>query len=168
MGESHVGGRTATNVRSPASNDSPLPTQRWRSIGSSISPAIRSLANQLVTSVAFGHMLEHQVEVAGVVGVVVGEEDPLHVLRLDEAEDLLGPRLAQQLGVGVDDHRLGALDHERVDVHGDGRAGRLAERPDEVRALGDAQGVREGDRHLHVAVHGPLRPWAGHVGAERP
>ncbi len=99
--------------------------------------------------------LEHHVEVAGVIGVVVGEEDPLHVLRLDEPEDLLGPRLAQQLGVGVDDHRLGALDHERVDVHGDGCARRLAERADEVRALGDAQGVREGDRHLHAAVLGP-------------
>ena len=59
--------------------------------------------------------LERVEQAAGVVAVVVGEEDPAHVLRLDEREDLLEPELAVDRGTGVDDHGLGASDQHGVD-----------------------------------------------------
>ena len=88
-----------------------------------MSPAIRSVANQLVTSVALGHSVEDRPEVAGVVGCRRGTGRSTARRRVDEAEDLLDPLLAEQGRPRVDDHRLGAQDHHRVDVHGDGGAG---------------------------------------------
>ena len=63
---------------------------------------------------ARGHRL---VEVAGVVDVVVREEDPAHVFGLHEREHVFEPLLAVRGRAGVDDHRLLAQDHHRVDVH---------------------------------------------------
>ena len=94
---------------------SPGLTQRMRSSGSSIARLIRSTVNQLVTSVAFGHSVEHGGQVADVVVVVVGQEDPADVGRVDDREGGLDPLGAGQLVAGVDDHRLGAGDHHRVD-----------------------------------------------------
>ena len=86
MGESKIGGRTATSVRSPASNDSPGLTHRMRSSGSSIARCVRSTVNQLVTSVAFGQASRTAGEVADVVVIVVGQEDPADVGRVDDRE----------------------------------------------------------------------------------
>jgi len=56
--------------------------------------------------------VESDTEVAGVVRIVIGQEDPPHVVRVDEAEDLFDPSVTEAGGARVDDHRLGALDHE--------------------------------------------------------
>ena len=117
VGESYTGGRSACSVRSPTSNDSPSITHRQRSSGKSKQFVWRSTIAQLHTSVAFGTRGHHLVEVAAVVDVVVGEEDPPHVLRLDERERVLQPLLAVRRRAGVDDHRLRAADDHRVQVH---------------------------------------------------
>ena len=64
------------------------------------------------------------VEVAGVVDIVVRQEDPPDILRLDEREHVLQPLFAVRGSAGVDDHRLLAEDDHRVDVDEQ----RLAER----------------------------------------
>ena len=106
------------------SSDSPSMTQRHRSSGNSKQFVCRSIIAQLHTSCAFGHARHRLVEVAGVVDVVVRQEDPPHVLGLDEREHVLQPLLAVGEGAGVDDHRLRAEDHHRVQVDEQ----RLAER----------------------------------------
>ena len=72
---------------------------------------MRSVMNQLTTSVAFGHASISAFEVAGVVDVVVADEHPAHVLGLDEAEHVVEVLLAVLGDAGVDDDRLGAADH---------------------------------------------------------
>ena len=120
MGESNTGGRTACSVRSPTSSDSPSPTQRWRVGGTASDAPIRSTMNQLMTAVAFGASVHEGVEVAGVVDVVVADEDPADVVGLDEAEHV-GQELVAVLGhAGVDDDRLSGPDHHRVEGDGDG------------------------------------------------
>ena len=56
-------------------------------------------------------------EVAGVVDVVVGDEDVTHIGRIDQPEHAAQPLRPVGDGAGVDDHRLGAADHHRVQVH---------------------------------------------------
>ena len=98
---------TPCSVRSPMSKDSPSMIQRQRCEREleAVRVALdhRPVAHQLRVR-ARGH---HLVEVAGVVDVVVREEDPPHVLRLDEREHVLQPLLAVRRRAGVDDHRLG-------------------------------------------------------------
>ena len=55
------------------------------------------------------------------VDVVVAEEDPADILRVDEREDVLEVAVAECGHPGVDQDRFGAPDHHRVQVHGDGR-----------------------------------------------
>ena len=85
-----------------------------------------------------GRRLEHLVERAGVVAVLVGEEHPADVVGVDEAVHHLEPVLAVHRGAGVDDDRLLAEDHQRVHRHvGAGLGGGQ---------VGDQVGV---GRHLH-------------------
>jgi hypothetical protein len=51
-------------------------------------------------------------KVAGVVGVVVAEEHPPDIGRVNEAEHVLEPGPPVPDRAGVDDYRLGRLDHE--------------------------------------------------------
>ena len=86
------------------------------------------------------------------VAVLVGEEHPADVVGVDEAVHHLEPVLAVHRGAGVDDDRLLAEDHQRVDRHvGAGLGGGQ---------VGDQVGV---GRHLHGGgggdhgvVHGQL------------
>jgi len=84
--------------------------------------------------------LEHRLEVADVVVVVVGDENPADVLGLDDGEDLRQPVLAHQRAAGVDDHGLGAADHEAVAGEGAGAARVGSQRGDEERVTGDGIG----------------------------
>ena len=58
--------------------------------------------------------VEHRVEVAEVVVVVVRQEDPADVLGLDDGEDVLQPLVTAEQHAGVDDHRLAAADDRAV------------------------------------------------------
>src|SRR5205085_4936020 len=60
--------------------------------------------------------LFRSVEIAGVVDIVVRQEHPADVLRLDEGEHVTHPLLPVGRSAGVDDDRLLAEDHHRVDV----------------------------------------------------
>ena len=125
-------------------------THRMRSSGSSIAREVRSTVNQLVTSVAFGQASRTAVQVADVVVIVVGQEDPADVGRVDDGERGLHPLVPGQLVAGVDDHRLGTGDDHRVER--DVRAGRSGHE------LGDHEGV---GRH---AVRGVDADWRGEQG----
>ena len=85
--------------------------------------------------------------------VVVREDDPAHVGRLDERGDLLEPGVADEERAGVDQRRLGAADHEAV--HPDEGAGRLGgEGRDEPGVVGDR--VRSGREDLGIVMARPL------------
>ena len=71
--------------------------------------AKRSTRAQLQTSVASGAGFHHRSDVGGVVGVVVGQEDPSDVFRGHQSEDVVEPTGAVQRSA-VDDHRLRAQD----------------------------------------------------------
>jgi hypothetical protein len=98
----------------------------------------------LVTIVAPGTRLDGGADVAGVAPIVVREEDPPDVLRVDEPEDLLDPVVAEAGGARVHDHRLGSLDHQRADVQRERCPRHVDERADQVGALGDPDRVRDG------------------------
>lgn len=81
------------------------------------------------------------------VAVVVGEEHPTHVGRVDDRRHVGAPLLAVQRGAGVDDDGLLWEDHHGVHHHeGAGLGGH--EVRDEVGVLGDSVGLhpREGRR----------------------
>jgi hypothetical protein len=75
----------------------------------------------------------HLVEVAGVVDVIMRKEHPTDVLGLDEGEDVAEPLRAVRWRAGVDDHRLFAQDHHRVDLYEQRLAERLLHLVDHVR-----------------------------------
>ena len=62
---------------------------------------------------AAGHDL---CQVAGVVGVVVGEEHPADIGGVDDAEGILQPLIAVRGTSRVDYDRFGPGDNERVDI----------------------------------------------------
>ena len=83
---------TATSSRSPASNDSPSLIQRMRCSGSACRTRRHALHHEAVGDeggVRAG--VEHLEQVAGVVDVVVGQEDPADVVRVDDGERGLEP-----------------------------------------------------------------------------
>ena len=87
-----------------------------------------------------GAPFEDDLEVAEVVVVVVREEDPADVLRLDEREHVLQPAVATEEHAGVDDHRFGAPDDQAVGA--EVAAGRIgAQGGDEPRVGGDGLGL---------------------------
>jgi hypothetical protein len=55
--------------------------------------------------------VEQHREVADVVGVVVGDEDPAHVGGVDDGPELLQPCGTVARGPGVDEDGLGGADH---------------------------------------------------------
>ena len=112
-------------------------TQRQRSSGKSKQFVWRSTMAQLHTSCGVRAARQRLVEVAGVVDVVVGQEDPPHVLRLDQREHVLQPLLTVRGGAGVDDHRLLAEDHHRVEVDEQRLAQRRLHLMDDVGVLRD-------------------------------
>ena len=97
-------------MRSPAVNDSPSLIQRWRFSGTSRLSPIRSHMNQFTMTVAFGAGSHQRVQVAGVVDVVVADEDPLDVLGLDDAEHVVQELVTVLTHPRVDDDRLRGLD----------------------------------------------------------
>ena len=76
-------------------------------------------------------------DVAGVVGVVVGQEDPADVVRGHQAEDVVQPAGAVPGRTGVDDDRFRAEDDRRVDVDGQRLAEGVLDLLDQVRPRGD-------------------------------
>ena len=74
----------------------------------------RATIEKLATSVAFGQRSSTDVEVADVVVVVVRDEDPADVGRIDDRERLVQPLVAHERTAGVDDDGLLAADDERV------------------------------------------------------
>ena len=60
-------------------------------------------------------LLEDLHDRAGVVAVLVADEQPLHVLRLDQGKRLLKEGLAVHAGERVDQHRFFAPQHHRHD-----------------------------------------------------
>ena len=57
------------------------------------------------------------IQVAGVIDIIVGQEDPTHIGRLDQREHVLQPLTTIRRRAGVDDDRLRPPDHHRVDEH---------------------------------------------------
>ena len=102
---------------------------------------------------------------AGVVTVVVRQEDPTDVFGLDDREDLLEPELSMYRCTGVDDDRLGATDDHRIDrdVHAGSARGEVR---DDERLGGDLEWFGRWDGSVHdgflsvvgcdVASHDPL------------
>ena len=56
------------------------------------------------------------VQVARVVDVLVGQENPTHIVRFDEREHVVQPCLAVGRCAGIDDDWLAAEDHHRIEV----------------------------------------------------
>ena len=67
-----------------------------RSSGSSTSPLRRADDREVGHEGGVRAQLEHDIEVADVVVVVVGEEDPAHVGGVDDREGLLEPGVADE------------------------------------------------------------------------
>ena len=81
--------------------------------------------------------------------VVVREEDPADVLRLDDREDVLQPPVAAEEHAGVEDHRLLAADDGAVGA--EVPAGRIGgERGDQPGVGGD----RLGSGGQQLGLHG--------------
>ena len=153
VGESNTGGRIACSVRSPTSNDSPCTTQRQR-----------SQREVEAVRVAFDHRpVAHErrvrtrrqrlVEVAGVIDVVVREEDP-RTSSGSTSENTSSSHCLRFAGVpGVDDDRLRAEDHHRVDVHVQRLTERGLDLMDHVRVLGDLRRRHGGGRRKRGERH---------------
>ena len=114
---------------------------------------MRSVMNQLTTSVALGASVHQGVDVARVVDVVVADEHPADVLGLDEAEHV-GQELLAVLGhAGVDDDRLGGADDHRVERHRHGRLALAVVVVDQERLGSDLGRLEAG---LGAELHGDL------------
>ncbi len=95
--------------------------------------------------------VEHGVEVPDVVVVVVRDEDPSDVDRIDDRERLVQPRVAHERATGVDDDGLFTADDERVRSEERSR-GLGSERRDQPGVGGDEMGVGvERDRDHDVS-----------------
>ncbi|GAA0626486.1 hypothetical protein GCM10009547_32450 [Sporichthya brevicatena] len=84
--------------------------------------------------------------VAGVIGVVVTDEEPAHVFRLDEGEDVLEPTLAVGGLTRVDDDGLATADDHRVQGNAHRRGPFALVVVNEERLGGDAGGGETGLR----------------------
>jgi hypothetical protein len=101
-----------------------------------------------------GAGVEHGKEVADVIVVVMGEEDPPDICGVDDRERRVEPLSPAELVARVDDHRLRSGDDHRVDGHDGSRSGR--------NILGDVPGlwgdsirvVELGRRKCHAPIIG--------------
>lgn len=81
------------------------------------------------------------IKVAAVIDIIVRQEDPADVVGLNKGEHVAQPLLAVGGRAGVDDHRLFAEDHHRIEI--------------------DEQWLAERGLHLvdHIGVERDLRRW---------
>src|SRR3989337_902703 len=97
--------------------------------------------------------LHYRREVASMVNVIVGEEYPADIARIDNREHLFEPLLAVCRRARIDDGRLLTLDHERVQVDIERPDNRLLHLLDKPGVVGDLKrramdfGLDRGERH---------------------
>src|SRR3990170_4713041 len=97
--------------------------------------------------------LHYRREVASMVNVIVGEEYPADIARIDDREHIFEPLLAVCRRARIDNDRLLTLDHERVHIdieRPDNRLLHLLDKPGVVGALERGVmvfGLDRGKRH---------------------